>query len=142
VDREEHLARYVLMDVRMPTKKDLDEDVEWITRCFGFLETRDVNRTAARIFEALIYAASEDEGHTSDVLAERVGVTRGAVVHHLNKMMRSGLVIFHGGQYKLREKSLRGTLNEVERDLRRVLEKIEVVASSIDESLSLPHRGT
>jgi biotin operon repressor len=142
MEREEHLAKYVLIDVRMPTTKDLDEDVEWIARCFGFLETRDVNRTAARIFSALIYAASEDKGFTSDGLAERVGVTRGAVVHHINKMMRSGLVIFHGGQYKLREKSLRGTLNEVERDLRRVLEKIEVVASSIDESLSLPHRGT
>jgi predicted transcriptional regulator len=142
VDREEHLARYVLMDVRMPTKKDLNEDIEWTARCFGFLETRDVNRTAARIFSALIYAASEDKGHTSDGLAERVGVTRGAIVHHLNKMMRSGLVIFHGGQYKLREKSLRRTVNEVERDLRRVLEKIEEVASSIDEELSLPHRGT
>lgn len=142
VEREEHLARYVITDVRMPTKQDLDEDVEWIARCFGFLETRDVKKTAARIFSTLIYAASTDEGLTSDALAERVGVTRGAIVHHLNKMMRSGLVIFHSGLYKLREKSVRRTVNEVERDLRRVLDKIEEVASSIDEELSLPYRGS
>ena len=140
-NKEKHLARYVITDVRVPTKKDLDTDIEWITRCFGFLETRDVNRTAARIFGALIYAASENGGFTSDELAERGKVTRGAVVHHLNKMMHSGLVIFHGGRYKLREKSLRRTVNEIERDLRRVLEKIEEIASAIDETLSLPYRG-
>lgn len=139
--REEELARYVIIDVRRPATEDLEEDIEWIARCFGFLETRDVERTASRILMAITQATVGDGGLSSDELAEKVGVTRGAIVHHLNKMMRSGLVIFHGGRYKLRGRSLRRTVEEVERDLRRVIENIVEIASSVDEALSLPYRG-
>ncbi|MFQ6075706.1 MAG: ArsR family transcriptional regulator [Candidatus Bathyarchaeia archaeon] len=140
-EREEERARYVLIDVRRPLRENLEEDIEWFARCFGFLETRDVAKTAAGIFAALLYAAAEDGGLTSDELSEKIGVTRGAIVHHLNKMMGSGLVIFHGGRYKLRERSLRRTVEEIGRDVSRVLENIVEIASDIDEKLNLPYRG-
>lgn len=142
VMREEELARYVLIDVRRPLMKNLEEDVEWVARSFGFLETRDTAKTAAKIFAALLYAASDDRGISSDELAEKIDVTRGAIVHHLKKMMRSGLVMFQDGTYKLRERSMRKTVEEIERDLKRVLENLVEIASNIDELLNLPYRET
>ena len=137
---EEALAEYRILDVRIPSTVDYNQDVEWICRSFGFLEARDKRKTAARIFKLLLEAAREGKGLSSDELAAKIGLTRGTVVHHLNKMIKGGLVIYHEGQYKLRGRSLRSTLGEIERDINRVFENLYKVAVSIDETLGLPNR--
>ena len=142
VSRDKELGRFLIIDLRRLPTKNLNEDIDWIARCFGFLETRDGAQTAARIFKTLLNSTKEGDGLTSDELAEKVGVTRGAIIHHLNKMMNSGLIIIQSGQYKLRGRSLRRTVVEVRLDLIRVLEKIEDIASCIDDELNLPYRET
>ena len=137
---EEALAEYRILDVRIPSTVDYNQDVEWICRSFGFLEARDKRKTAARIFKLLLEAAREGKGLSSDELAAKIGLTRGTVVHHLIKMIKGGLVIYHEGQYKLRGRSLRSTLGEIERDINRVFENLYKVAVSIDETLGLPNR--
>jgi len=137
---EEALAEYRILDVRIPSTVDYNQDVEWICRSFGFLEARDKRKTAARIFKLLLEAAREGKGLSSDELAAKIGLTRGTIVHHLNKMIKGGLVIYHEGQYKLRGRSLRSTLGEIERDINRVFENLYKVAVSIDETLGLPNR--
>jgi len=140
--RDKELGRFLIIDLRRPPTKNLNEDIDWITRCFGFLETRDGAQTAARIFKTLLNLSKGGDGLTSNELAEKVGVTRGAIIHHLNKMKNSGLIIIQSGRYKLRGRSLRRTVVEVRRDLLRVLEKIEEIAGCIDEELNLPYRET
>ncbi|HIE14343.1 TPA: ArsR family transcriptional regulator [Candidatus Bathyarchaeota archaeon] len=138
--REEALAEYRILDVRMPPTVDYQQDIEWICRSFGFLEPRDKKKTAARIFRLLLEAAKEDKGYTSNELAKKIGLTRGTVVHHLNLMIKRGLVIYHENQYKLRGRSLRSTIREIERDIGRVFENLDKVAATIDETLGLHDR--
>jgi predicted transcriptional regulator len=140
VIREEALAEYTILDLRIMPKVDVEQDVEWICKSFGFLETRDKEKTAARIFRELLEAAKEGEGLSSDELAVKLKLSRGTMVHHLNKLMKSGLVIHHEGRYKLRAFSLQRTVEEVKRDIIRVFENINQVAKSIDENLGLLHR--
>jgi predicted transcriptional regulator len=138
--QEEALAEYTILDVRMVPMVDVEQDIEWICKSFGFLESRDKEKTAARIFRALLEATKRGEGLSSDELAEKLGLSRGTMVHHLNKLMKSGLVIHHQGRYKLRAFSLQRTVEEVKRDIARVFENINQVAKSIDENLGLLHR--
>ncbi|RLI37406.1 hypothetical protein DRO55_01430 [Candidatus Bathyarchaeota archaeon] len=138
--REEALAEYRILNVRIPPTVNYEQDVEWICRSLGFLEARDKRKTAAKIFKFLLEAASRQSGYSSNELAEKIGLTRGTVVHHLNKMMKCGLVIYHEGRYKLRGRSLKGTLGEMERDISRVFENLYKVASTIDETLGLSNR--
>ena len=49
VSRDKELSRFLIIDLRRPPTKKLNEDINWIARCFGFLETRDNAQTAARI---------------------------------------------------------------------------------------------
>jgi len=138
--QEEALAEYTVLDVRIVPTANVEQDIEWICKSFGFLESRDKEKTAARIFKALLEAARKGEGFSSDELAERLGLSRGTMVHHLNKLMKSGLVIHHEGRYKLRGWSLQRTVEEVQRDITRVFENIKQVAKSVDENLGLLHR--
>ncbi|MEM2094352.1 MAG: ArsR family transcriptional regulator [Candidatus Bathyarchaeia archaeon] len=134
------LASYTIMDLKMPSVTNLDSDLEWICRCLGFLEPRDKDRTAAKIFRSLLEAMKAGKGRTSDELAAEIGLTRGAVVHHLNKLIQSGLVIRREGQYELRGRSLQRTIREIKRDIDRIFENVEQVAQSIDKSLELVYR--
>ncbi len=134
------LAEYLILDVRLPLTPDFDSDVEWICKSFGFLESRDKEKTAAKIFKALLEAAKEGKGLSSDELSEKVGLTRGTMVHHLNKLTQSGLVIRREGQYELRGRSLQRTIREIKRDLDRIFENMEQVAESIDKKLEIAYR--
>jgi len=140
VIREEALAEYTILDIRMMPMVDVKQDIEWICRSFGFLESRDKEKTAARIFNELLEATKKGAGLSSDELAEKLKLSRGTMVHHLNKLMKSGLVIHHQGRYKLRAFSLQRTVEEVKRDIIRIFENISQVAKSIDENLGLLHR--
>jgi predicted transcriptional regulator len=138
--REESLAQYLLLSVRKPTTAEYETDLEWLCRTFGFLESRDKQKTAYLIFKALVEATAHNNGLTSDELAEKLSLTRGTMIHHLNKMMKSGLVIFHESKFKLRERSLKNTMEEIRRDINRLFENIFEISESIDRSLGLVSR--
>lgn len=138
--REESLAQYLLLSVRKPTTAEYETDLEWLCRTFGFLESRDKQKTAYLIFKALVEATAHNNGLTSDELAEKLSLTRGTMIHHLNKMMKSGLVIFHESKFKLRERSLKNTMEEIRRDINRLFENVFEISESIDRSLGLVSR--
>ncbi len=133
-------ARYSVRDIPTPLTTDKDSDIEWICKCFGFMEPRDKKRTGAKILAALVKAVKEKGGISSDELAEKVGVTRAAVVHHLNRMMSSGLVVRRYGSYQLRMQGVESTIVEVQRDIMRVFENLRKVSREIDEAMNIPHR--
>jgi hypothetical protein len=96
--KEKTLAEHKIMSIRTPPTINTNEDLEWVCRSFGFLESRDKRKMACNIFKALVEAAKLNEGLSSDELSEKLASTRGTIVHHQKRMMKSGLVIYHEGQ--------------------------------------------
>jgi len=137
---EETLADYRILAVRKFPVPDVEKDFEWVCRTFGFLESRDKKRTAYRVFRAIVEATTQNRGVTSDELAEKYQLSRGTMVYHLNKLTKSGLIIHHEGQYKLRGRSLKDTITEVQRDVNRIFEDLQNIAESIDNTLGLASR--
>ncbi|MFN3622322.1 MAG: ArsR/SmtB family transcription factor [Nitrososphaerales archaeon] len=133
-------SKYMILDLRMPSSADYNEDLEWVCKCFGFLESRDKEKTAAKVFKALLEAMKDRKGLSSDELAKKTGLTRGTMVHHLNNLIQSGLVVHREGWYELRGMSLQRTVQEIKRDISRVFENIEHIAKGIDETLGLIYR--
>ncbi len=138
---EDTLADYRLLDIRKPAALDVEKDFRWICRSFGFLEPRDKQRTAYQILRTIVEAARQDGGISSDQLAEQIGLSRGTMVHHLNKLIKSGLVIHHEGQYKLRGRNFKTTIEEIKRDLSRIFENLQNVAETVDTALGFPSRN-
>ena len=137
---EDSLMEYRLFSVRKPPTVEIEQDIEWICRSFGFLESRDKKRTAYLIFRAIVEAAKKDEGLSTDKLAQKINLSRGTIVHHLNKMIKSGLVIHHEGQYKLRGRSLKSTIIEIQKDIDRFFSDLQYVVETIDQKMGLQSR--
>jgi DNA-binding transcriptional ArsR family regulator len=134
------LRQFTIKRLREPVDKQLDEDIEWICNSLGFLSSRDQDKTAYRILKALIESAKDGIGMTSEELAQCVEPTIGSVHYHLIKLMKAGLVVKLGSVYELRMNSLRKTIEEIERDIRRTLVDIKRIAGDIDGQVGLEHR--
>lgn len=134
------MADYRLLAVRKPPIVDFEKDFEWVCRIFGFLESRDKMKTAYHIFRSILENAAGKGGVTSDELAVKLQVSRGTVVHHLRKFIKSGLVIYHESRYKLRGTSLKNTIEEIQRDINRIFEDLKLISMAIDEELGFASR--
>ena len=74
---------------------------------------------------------------SSDDLSYRLDLSRGTVIHHINKLMEAGIVISSRNKYMLRVDNLKLLIDEVEKDLHRSLNDLRDVASDLDEWLGL-----
>jgi DNA-binding transcriptional ArsR family regulator len=138
--KQKALRQFTIKRLREPVDKQLDEDIEWICSSLGFLSSRDQDKTAYRILKALIESAKDGIGMTSEELTQFVEPTIGSVHYHLKKLMKAGLVVKLGSVYELRMNSLRKTIEEIERDIRRTLVDIKRVAHDIDDQVGLENR--
>jgi len=74
---------------------------------------------------------------TSDELASKLHLTRGTVIHHVNKLMESGLVIHSKSHYLLRVDNLKALVEEVEKDIQRTTADLKKIAEDIDKWIGL-----
>ena len=78
---------------------------------------------------------------TSDELALKSNLSRATVIHHLNKLMESGLVISQDNMYSLRVNNLEYLVDELRKDVLRTLDDIHSMAEELDEELGLSKRS-
>ena len=125
-----------LARLEIPPAGNISEDIEFICRSFGYFSQRDKQGTAGKIFQVLVEDSSTDSaGLTSDEIAEKLHLTRGAIVYHLNDFIAAGLVTREKNLYRLRSKSLQKSIEEVMRDAQRIFEDMMKIAHDIDEQL-------
>jgi predicted transcriptional regulator len=124
-----------LKKIRTPAPGSLTGDIDFICQSFGYFSQRDKNNTAGRIFRLLVRDTSEGEGLTSDEIAEKLDLTRGAIIYHLNSFMAAGLVIKEKNRYRLRSQSLQKSIEEIRQDTQRIFNEMIKIAQEIDEEL-------
>jgi predicted transcriptional regulator len=125
-----------LKRIDIPPAGSVSEDIDFICRSFGYFSQRDRQGTAGKIFQVLVEDASSDsKGLTSDEIAERLHLTRGAIVYHLNDFIEAGLVTREKNLYRLRSSSLQRCIEEIMRDSQRIFNDLMKIAHDIDQQL-------
>lgn len=137
---EEPIREFVIRDIRKPAKKNLETDIDWFCKCLGFMEPRDKEKTAIAIFKEILNCSKDKKTITSLLLMKKLRLSRGITVYYLNKFLECGLIRRIGNQYELRERNIESTINEIEKDLLRVISNIKEMAIEIDERLKMPKR--
>ncbi|MFT4303866.1 MAG: winged helix-turn-helix domain-containing protein [Candidatus Woesearchaeota archaeon] len=129
--------KITIIQSRKPAKPSINQKLQYLANSLGLFNLRDKENSCFRLFIELIKSSKKNEILSSDELALRIGLTRGTVVHHLNKLIESGLVIVDKNKYYLRVSNLKELLNEVEKDIERTMEDLKAIATEIDEQLGL-----
>lgn len=118
-----------------PASRDPANAINWMCRAFGFSDS-DEDRTPI-IFREVLHASLKKRRVGSAIVSEKLDITRGGVVYHLNHMIESGVVVRDGRAYRLRCTTLERTVDEVEEDMLRMFKRIREVAREIDESVGI-----
>ena len=130
-----------LKKIDLPPAGSLDDDIDYLCKSFGYFTERDKKDTAGKIFQLLVKeACGSSKGLNSDEIAEHLNLTRGAIVHHLNSFISTGLIVRSQKTYRLRSQSLQKSIEEIKDDIDRVLVQMLKIANEIDIKLGNRYR--
>lgn len=131
----------LIKKIRSPAPGSLDDDIDFLCKSLGYFSKRDKQDTAGKIFRLLVKEACEPEKClTSDEIAEKLLLTRGAIVHHLNSFMSAGVVVKEHNRYRLRSASLQKSVEEIKSDIDRIMQQMIKIAMEIDEKMGHYYR--
>ncbi len=129
--------RITIVKFRKPLKKDINEELQWFGSSLGLFNLRDRDSSCFRIFIELVKNSRKKKPLSSDELAYKSGLSRGTIIHHLNKLMGSGIVVNENNKYILRVENLKVLVEEIEKDIKRTCSDLKEIAKNIDEELGL-----
>lgn len=129
--------KITIIATREPKTKNVNDSLKWLGASLGLFNLRDRDLSCFRIFIVLLKNSKTEIGLSSDEIAYRSSLSRGTVIHHLNRLMKSGLVISKEHRYSLRVDNLKTLIEEVEHDVNDTIKKMKTVAKDIDEQLGL-----
>lgn len=131
------IQRITIIRTKRPQLTSVNDELQWFGGSLGLFNLRDKDRSCFRIFIELVKAGQSQDIISSDELAARLALTRGTVVHHLNKLLEAGIIINNRNRYELRVNSLRALVQELENDMKKMYSELYPIAEELDEKLGL-----
>lgn len=128
--------RITIVSVRKPMK-NLNNELQWFGSSLGLFNLRDKDKSCFRVFIEMLKAAKLNKPLISDEIAINLNLSRGTVVHHINKLIEAGIVIYQNNRYMLRVNNLELLIDELKRDAERTFDDLKIVAKEIDQLLGL-----
>jgi len=129
--------RITIVKIQKPMRQNINEELQWFGNSLGLFGLRDKDQSCFRIFIELLKATKSKEGLTSDEIAYKLDLSRGTVMHHVNKMIDAGIVISHKNRYLLRGGKLQYIIEELRKDMERTFADIESASKEIDDEMGL-----
>ncbi|MCK5450062.1 winged helix-turn-helix transcriptional regulator [Candidatus Pacearchaeota archaeon] len=130
----EYLKEIRILNVDFSRKRVLNEELQMFSHCLGMFNKRDKEKSCFRIFVHLL----EEKGYlSSEQLAKRSNLSRATVIHHIGRLIDSGLVMKKEQGYFLRFDSLEDLTREIEKDVCSTFKRLRKISKRIDEGLDI-----
>ncbi|MBU0627678.1 MAG: HTH domain-containing protein [Nanoarchaeota archaeon] len=129
--------KIIIVTSRKPVERAINEELQWFGDSLGLFNLRDKDKSCFRVFIELLKSTKRKQAVSSDDLAYRLNLTRGTVIHHINKLMESGIVVYEKKKYLLRVDNLKQLVEEIRKDIDRTCLDLREVAEEIDRRLGL-----
>jgi len=126
-----------LIKIKKPTGDNPNRHIIWLCESLGLITKRDKERNCFKIFSEIVKSNKEKKYLNSEQISKTLKISRSNVVHYLNRLINSGLIIKIGNKYELREDNLSLLVNEIEKDARLIFEDLKKVALEVDKGLGM-----
>jgi predicted transcriptional regulator len=130
-------TRITIIRSSKPEKTDINKELQWLGGSLGLFNLRDKDKSCFRIFITLVQSVKDNRKLTSDEIAAMTKLSRGTVIHHLNHLMESGMVVNEKNKYILKMDSLGEVVEQLKKDADEAWDKLMEVAKDIDDKLGL-----
>src|SRR3989344_4126889 len=109
--------RITIVKVRKGDTSNINQELQWMGNSLGLFGLRDKDSSCFRIFITMVRTSRQNKPLSSDDIAKKLDLSRGTVVHHLTRLMDSGIVIRERKGYFLRESSLQRLIDDMRNDI-------------------------
>ena len=82
-----------ILKIGEKSSKDINENLQWLSNSLGLFNQRDKERSCFRVFLELIKAKKESKLISSDEIAFNSHLSRGTVIHHINKLIEHDFIV-------------------------------------------------
>lgn len=127
--------RVTIINIRLPQRVDINTELQWFGGALGLFGDRDKDSSCFRIFVTLVKASRNNNALSSDEIAHHTALTRGTVVHHLNKLQDAGLVTHEHLRYHLVGHSVQAALANLQAEINDAFTILGAVARDIDQKI-------
>ncbi|RME55406.1 transcriptional regulator [Candidatus Woesearchaeota archaeon] len=127
--------KITIIKIRKSPANNINQDIQNFSQSLGLFNVRDKEKSCYRIFVELLKAAKFEQGLSSDELAYKLNLSRGTVIHHLNRLMDSGLVVSKRNKYMLRTKDLASLIEKLKKDAIDFFNDLKNLALDIDKKI-------
>lgn len=128
--------RITIVRTTKPSSESINEQLQWFGASLGLFNFRDKDKSCFRIFIELVKASKKRGPISSDELAEKLNLSRGTIIHHIKKLMASGIVVSDRNKYMLRESNLSVLIDEIEKDIIRSCSDLKEVSAEIERGIN------
>ena len=134
------MRQIVVKQIERPMLRGEDEDLQWLCNSLGIGEGRDVERVAPRVLFSLLDHQPHEKGLPVDIIARDLAVSSSRINHHIRNLVDAGAVYRHKRLIYLRGNSLRSMVQEIRKDVLRMLDDLEVAATEIYQAFGIVQR--
>lgn len=133
------MAKIIINSTELPNAQRPDAMIRWFCIEFGISGDNESNTIGEHILREFAVAAQKGKGLTSSELATSLNmvmhppVARSTVIYHLNRFIEIGLIVKKGRQYFLRATEMTKTIEEIEYDMQREMQKMIDAAKQFDQ---------
>jgi predicted transcriptional regulator len=129
--------RITIIKSQRPEERDINADLQWLGASLGLFNLRDKDKSMFRIFLELLKNSKRKSPLSSDEVADRLKLSRGTVMHHMNKLLEAGIVVNERNRYILREDNLELLVGDIQKDMQRTCRELREIAKEIDKWFEL-----
>ena len=132
-----HFIKITIIRTGKPEKDNLNQELQYLGESLGLFSERDKDKSCFRIFIVLVKALKTGRRFTSDEIAVQTNLSRGTVIHHLNRLMESGIVINQKSSYILAVDSIEELVDLAKNNIMKTFDNLKSTAKNIDKKLDL-----
>lgn len=129
------IDKITIINTKQPKNMDVNTELQWLGSALGLFGERDKDSSCFRIFVSVINAYRENKSVSSNEIADGCELARGTVIHHLNKLQDTGLIIHKNNRYCLSGCSMEDSVKQIQNDVLNMLNLLEDVARDIDKKI-------
>ena len=137
IDGLMRFIKITIIRTRKPERDNINEELQYLGYSLGLFSERDKDKSCFRIFIILLKALKSDTKLTSDEIASLTNLTRGTVIHHLNRLMEANIVVNEKSHYVLAVDNLEELVELARGNINKTIDTLKGVAKAIDKKLGL-----
>lgn len=131
------MNRIMIKRINSEPSKNLDDEISWLSDQLCLSSGRDINNIATKVLKLVLENSSKSVPLTSLDISNELGISLPTVNHHIRNLIDSGILVREKNRIYLRRKTLVSIINELRKDIDRVLSDMEEIANDIDDKLGL-----